>query len=116
MDIANICFVYCPPKSATNQNFANIMQYLQSIINITKPTVVMGDFNQNALQNCSILNFLQHNYSFHQILKSPATDYYSCLDHIYINFPKDGLCLSGTLESYYSDHKPIYLSVILETS
>lgn len=116
LDVANICFIYCPPKSATNQNFANVMQYLQSIINITKPTIIMGDFNQNAFQNCSVLNFLQHNYSFHQILKSPTTDYDSCLDHIYINFPQDRLCLSGTLESYYSDHKPIYLSVISETS
>lgn len=107
LDVANICFIYCPPKSATNQNFANVIQYIQSIINITKPTIIMGDFNQNALQNCSVLNFLQHNYSFHQILKSPTTDYDSCLDQIYINFPQDRLCLSGTLESYYSEHKPI---------
>lgn len=48
LDVANICFIYCSPKSATNQNFANVMQYLQSIINITKPTIIMGDFNQNA--------------------------------------------------------------------
>lgn len=48
LDIAYICFVYCSPKSATNQNFANVMQYLQSIINITKPIIIMGDFNQNA--------------------------------------------------------------------
>lgn len=60
LDVANICFIYCPPKSATNQNFANVMQYLQSIINITKPTMLMGDFNQDALLNFSSFSTITH--------------------------------------------------------
>lgn len=87
------------------------MQYLQSTINLCKPTILIGDFNQNALQNSSMLELLLHRFSFHQLLNSVTTDYNSCLDHIYINFPKEHLSLYGTLESYYSDHKPIFLSM-----
>jgi endonuclease/exonuclease/phosphatase family metal-dependent hydrolase len=111
LDNANVCFIYCPPNCATKKNFVDVMQYLQLAINIDKPTILMGDFNQNALQNSSISDLLLRRFSFYQLVQSITTDYDSCLDHIYINFPKDHLHLYGTLESYYSDHKPIFVSL-----
>ena len=83
------------------KKFSDVIQYLQSTINLCKPTILIGDFNQNALQNPSMLDLLLHRFSFHQLLNSVTTDYDSCLDHIYINFPKEHLSLYGTLESYY---------------
>jgi len=42
-------------------------------------------------------------------MNSVTTDYGSYIDHIYKNFDNDELVAYGTLESYYSDHKPLYL-------
>ena len=44
-------------------------------------------------------------YDYKQLIHSPTTDYNSCLDHIYTNIdPIEG----HVLESYFSDHKPIF--------
>ena len=106
----NLCFLYCPPKLVLQDRFAKMLNYLQLKISPGLPTVVMGDFNQNALENDTLAQLL-HKFSFFQILKSETTDHHSCLDHVYINFPRHSLLSYGILESYYSDHKPLFISV-----
>ena len=54
------------------------------------------------------LPLLAARYGLRQLISEPTTNYNSALDHIYTNLPPERLCSSGVLESYYSDHKPIY--------
>lgn len=68
----------------------------------------MGDFNQNVLEGSQIAQYICNCFGFIQLLKSVTTNYDSCLDHIYINFSMSDLIAYGTLESYFSDHKPVY--------
>lgn len=54
------------------------------MINLSWPTILMGDINQDVLNGSSICNTLEQSYSFHQLINSVTSDYGSCLDHIYI--------------------------------
>ncbi|XP_065942635.1 uncharacterized protein [Magallana gigas] len=51
-----------------------------------------------------------HYVGFSRVTGSTA-DYDSTLDHIYTNILPIQINFWGTLESYYSDHKPIYVSL-----
>ena len=42
-----------------------------------------------------------------QLINNYTTDYRTQIDHIYTNMPQL-IYTSGVLESYYSDHKPVY--------
>lgn len=45
----NICVIYCSPGNATKQNFVTVMENLQSMMNLSWPTILMGDINQKIL-------------------------------------------------------------------
>ena len=113
--VIQFCFVYVPPKCASRENIASFLNLLQSIIIIEQPTVLIGDFNQNALEKSGFIDSLFKRYSFCQLITSVTTDYGTCLDHIYVNFPRKHILTFGTLESYFSDHKPVFLKINLRT-
>jgi hypothetical protein len=50
-------------------------------------------------------------FGWKQLIQSPATDYGSALDHIYTNIPDENIKSAYTLESYYSEHKPIFIQI-----
>jgi len=78
----------------------------------TTPVLILGDFNVNLLEESSkkkkLQKFFQEQRQFTQIISQCTTDYHSLLDHIYTNIPAQ-VDHSGTLESYFSDHKPIFI-------
>ena len=84
----------------------------ETILSNATPTCLLGDFNVNLLEDCSETNtlsgYLIQEKGYTQLIKQPTTDYHTLLDHIYTNVP-DIVMLSGALESYYSDHKPIFV-------
>lgn len=51
-------------------------------------------------------------YGFIQLLKVPTTDYKTGLDHVYTTIDASVLAY-GVLESFYSDHKPVYVTIPL---
>ena len=73
----------------------------------TTPVVILGDFNVNLLEESLSKKKLQ-NTQITQIISQCTTDYHSLLDHIYTSIPAQ-VEHSGTLESYFSDHKPIFI-------
>lgn len=113
MNRVNICFIYCPPRNATKQNVVTVMENLQSMINLSLPTILMEDINQDILNESSICNLLEQSNFFHQLINSVTSDCGSCLDHIYVNFEHDELMLFGTFESYFSDYNPIFIKLKL---
>ena len=85
----------------------------------TIPVVLLGDFNINLMQDGTeqkaLKAFLITNKGYTQLINQYTTDYRTQIDHIYTNVPHL-LQSAGTLESYYSDHKPIFMSLTsLET-
>lgn len=83
------------------------------LLNATKPFILMGDSNLDYFSHKELKSLADTTgILLIQIVHSCTTDYGSCLDHIYTNRPvmnnndSQGIS-SATLESFYSDHKPI---------
>jgi len=77
----------------------------------TIPTILLGDFNINPIQETTEQKaqkaFLITNRGYTQLINQYTTDYRTQIDHIYTNIPQH-VQSAGTLESYCSDHKPIF--------
>ena len=104
-----ICFVYCPPKVATVANYTIFLQKLKDIIPEQAKIVLMGDFNYDHKENSFIAGLFYQKLQLRQLIQSVSTDYGTNIDHIYTNLTIQSLKAYGTLESYYSDHKPLFL-------
>ena len=78
--------------------------------NTYTPTIVLGDLNIDLAIDSALPVFLSHQYSLKQLIMVPTTDYGSILDHIYTNLPADLIFQCGTLEAYFSDHKPVFIT------
>ena len=104
-----IGFVYCPPKAASVAHFTTFLHSLSELIPENAKIVLLGDFNYDTKHSHSITKRFKVKMQLNQIMNSVTTDYGSYIDHIYKNFDNDELVAYGTLESYYSDHKPLYL-------
>ena len=79
------------------------------------PAIIIGDFNVNLLENSSekqcLVKYLCEQQHYVQLINQETTDYKTQIDHIYTNIP-DRIHTSGVLESYFSDHKPIFVSLL----
>ena len=102
-------------KSKANQQtlIETINHLLDTIIPYADtPTVILGDFNVNLLEVSSeqkaLTKCLLQQRRYKQLITQFTTDYHTQIDHIYTNIPNHVLT-AGVLESYYSDHKPIFV-------
>ena len=81
---------------------------------LAKPSQDLEIFNINLLQDGAeqkaLKVFLITNKGYKQLINQYTTDYRTQIDHIYRNVPHL-VQSAGTLESYYSDHKPIFMSL-----
>jgi endonuclease/exonuclease/phosphatase (EEP) superfamily protein YafD len=79
------------------------------------PVIILGDININFMENASnknsICKYLIEEKQYVQLINQITTDYKTQIDHIYTNVP-ERVKNSGVLESYFSDHKPIFVSLI----
>lgn len=71
----------------------------------------MGDFNLDFNKIKDLPAFLKYTYSLDQLITKATTNYQTTLDHIYTNIDKNLINSSGVLESYFSDHKPVFISL-----
>lgn len=109
-----LCFIYCPPKFSTVQRYKVFFEYLNARYlqqNGNSKLICMGDFNLDLMKHNyhSLKNELLIKYGCRQLIQTYTTDYKTCLDHIYTNMDSSCIDSSGTLESYFSDHKPIFI-------
>ncbi|XP_070191701.1 uncharacterized protein [Littorina saxatilis] len=105
--------VYCPPGVKTSALRTELETILHRVL-ASHPYVVMGgDFNSDASDRLSKpLKQLCQEFSLRQLITEPTTDYGSVLDLIFTNLPESAI-LGGVLESWYSDHKPCWVSISL---
>jgi len=77
--------------------------------------VILGDFNVNTNDSSSdknkLLEYMTVTNKYTQLVTRNTTDYKSLIDHIYTNISDQDILLSGVLESYFSDHKPIFIKL-----
>ena len=94
--------------------FIDALKHLHSTIldNPNTPVIFLGDFNVNLNENASDKNtlckYLIEEKQYVQVINQFTTDYKTIIDHIYTNIP-ERVKNSGVLESYFSDHKPIFV-------
>ena len=77
------------------------------------PTIVVGDFNEDASapKPGDIVDFFTYK-GFKQLVTNATRDSGSILDHVYVNFNMSGVHVI-VLDAYFSDHDVVLLSVPL---
>lgn len=119
-----IGFVYCPPAKATVvglEHFlstvaASVSQY--AVSETQHKLVLMGDFNFDCLvyENSHRSRLFRRKLSLKQLINCATCDYDTCIDHIYTSLCDKDVVAYGTLESYFSDHKPLFLAFPLQSA
>ena len=75
------------------------------------PTVVMGDVNENILENSKFEKFMKTK-GFHQIIEKATYIDGSIIDHLYINeLMQKRNCFHEQYSNYYSGHDAISLYI-----
>ena len=97
--------------------FIDALKYFHSTFlnDPNTPTIILGDFDVNLNINGSNKNtlckFLTEEKQYVQLINQMTTNYKTQIYHIYTNIP-ERVKNSGVLESYFSDHKPLFASLI----
>jgi endonuclease/exonuclease/phosphatase family metal-dependent hydrolase len=113
----HIVGIYRSKSKVKVSMFIDALKHLHStyINDPNTPVIILGDFNVNLFENASDKNtlskYLIEEKQYVQLISQVTTDYKTQIDHIYTNIP-ERVKSSGVLESYFSDHKPIFVSLI----
>ena len=97
--------------------FINALKHLHCTFlnNPNIPVIILGNFNVNLNKNASDKNtpckYLIEEKQYVQLINQVTIDYKTQIDHIYTSI-SERVKNSGVLESYFSDHKPIFASLI----
>ena len=103
----NIVFLYLSQGYTKDDVFT----LLNNWINNETPTTVMGDVNENLLDNSCFEKFMKSK-GFSQMITKPTHKYGSMIDHLYVNEAmkqKNIFCEQNCC--YYSDHDIISLYI-----
>jgi endonuclease/exonuclease/phosphatase (EEP) superfamily protein YafD len=107
-----IVCVYRSPQ--LENNMSCLIKLLKQHIKSMMPLIVFGDFNANYQTQDHKYRQLEHyftQFACMQIIEDFTTDSNTTIDHIWTNIRPD-LLMANSLESYYSDHKPIQMSLL----
>ena len=99
-----------------NQDLKTVQNFIKAFFDDhpqvhNHPLLLLGDFNEDSLQPSTKLKGFQQFLSLHKLApvhKEQTTDYHTCLDHIYTNVQNFD---SGVMETYWSDHKVIWIII-----
>ena len=103
--------IYRSPSVVISSLLAAIRVTLEE--NPSSHALVIGDFNINWLDDVerrSLYNLMIDENSFQQLISNCTTDNGTLIDHIYTNLIEEDV-QAGTLETYFSDHKAIWIAI-----
>ena len=112
----HIVGIYRSKSKVKISKFIDALKYVhENILNYGNfPVIMLGDFNVNLMENSSekktLSKYLCEQEHYIQLINQETTDYKTQIDHIYTNIHEQ-IHRSGVLESYFSDHKPIFVSL-----
>ncbi|CAG2230588.1 unnamed protein product [Mytilus edulis] len=101
--------IYCHPST----NVDNICDTIHSVVTPNYYTVLLGDINIDQFKQTTQLKKLQstmHALNLGQAHIDETTDNHSSIDHAYIT--RQQRFESGSLESYWSDHKILWFHIL----
>ena len=92
-------------------NQIEICRVLEKCLDVTIPTIIMGDMNVDAKKDCLLKSFLEER-AFSQMIKKPTHEKGFTIDHIYVNenFNEEDVRIMQEAV-YYSDHDIISIGV-----
>ena len=103
----NIIFLYL----SNDYSKQNVFHLLDDWIQVETPTAIMGDINEDALENSMFQNFMRSK-GFYQMIDKPTRTSGKLLDHTYVNEAMDKIGFTTQVDScYYSDHDIITMYV-----
>ena len=74
-----------------------------------KSLIILGDFNVDH-RTSSLVTTMMNKFACRQVLQESTTDDCTNIDHIYTDL-SNNLYQAGVLESYYSNHKPVFITL-----
>ena len=104
--------IYRSPKVPVRQ----LCQAIGETLNTIKPDsniIILGDFNINWLvetERRPLFNLLVRDKHFKQWISTYTTDNKTVIDHIYTNIKSHLDIQAAVLETYFSDHKAVWVS------
>ena len=111
----HVISIYCSKMYVKLSSFIDALNnhlHSSKLTDCSIPVVLLGDFNVNLMEQTTeqraLNKCLIKERGYTQLMNQYTTDYHTLIDHIYTNIHL--VKSAGTLESYYSDHKPIYVS------
>jgi len=111
--LVNLVCVYRRPNSNIShfqRAMSHMLDELTTIqtddMSVEHYTVIMGDFNLDWYDESTKVTMTRILPGFRQLVSEPTTDYGSTIDHVYTDLPAN-LVEHFSLETYYTDHKPL---------
>ena len=104
--------IYRSPKVPVTQLCQAIAETLNSITPDDN-VIILGDFNINWLvetERTPLFNLLVRDKHYKQLISTYTTDNKTLIDHIYTNIKSHWDIQAGVLETYFSDHKALWVS------
>jgi len=105
-----VIFFYMQPK-VTLHIAQDVLRQVLNDSDCSKPTLVAADTNFDLNLTNTLKNFMLEEYGLQYLPTKCTTDYGSTLDQSFTNLTLDEIFKVGTLESYYSDHKPLFVAL-----
>lgn len=99
-----IVMLYKAPSMSGHDFLEAVREHLLPHLNPTKQLVIMGDFNFDVKKHHGMIKRLCTLFGCKMLINEPTTDNMSVLDLVFSNMD----CESGTIETYWSDHKIVY--------
>ena len=104
----HIVAMYCRPKEYS-RNIQRAITTCTSVLPDESNNIIIGDFNTDERKYKHLTSFLQSKL-YNQLVTEETTNNHTTIDLIFTNIPDDKR-KHGVLESYFSYHKPIWISV-----
>ena len=104
--------IYRSPKVPVTQLCQAIAETLNSITPDDN-VIILGDFNINWLvetERTPLFNLLVRDKHYKPLISTYTTDNKTLIDHIYTNIKSHWDIQAGVLETYFSDHKALWVS------
>ena len=110
-----IITIYRRSNSISTQHFTQMVHKLLSKPELEEKNIlVLGDFNEDLMQDSrNICSFFKQ-YQFKQLIHQPTTNQGSLLDHIYFN--GSSTTRTEVYDTYYSDHDATLLAIQKDNS
>ena len=108
-----IALLYRSPSVPIQQLITMLTRILSYVSMSNTPTVILGDFNDNVLEQLeSPIVSLMSTHGYAQLVNSPTTAKGTLIDHVYYSNP-NGSEIVEVHDTYYSDHDAVYCSILM---